>query len=46
MPIKKNYLDFKLKGLRDNNITSLDDDDDLNKPLSNNKGFDNKSGKV
>jgi hypothetical protein len=45
MPIKKNYLDFELKGLRDNDITSFDDDD-LNKPLLNNKGFDNKLRKV
>jgi hypothetical protein len=45
MPIKKNYLNSKLKSLRDDNITSFDDDD-LNKPLSNNKGFDNELGKV
>jgi hypothetical protein len=45
MPIKKNYLDFKLKGLRDDDITSFDNDD-LNKPLSDNKGFDNESRKV
>jgi hypothetical protein len=45
MPIKKNYLNSKLKSLRDNNITSFDDDD-LNKPLLNNKGFDNELGKV
>jgi hypothetical protein len=45
MPIKKNYLDSKLKGLRDNDITSFDDDD-LNEPLSNNKSFDNESRKV
>jgi hypothetical protein len=45
MPIKKNYLDSELKGLRDNDITSFDDDD-LDEPLSDNKGFDNKSGKV
>ena len=45
MPIKKNYLDFKLKGLRDDDITSFNNDD-LNKPLSDNKGFDNESRKV
>jgi hypothetical protein len=45
MPIKKNYLDFKLKGLRDDDITSFNNDD-FNKPLSDNKGFDNKSRKV
>jgi hypothetical protein len=45
MSIKKNYLDSKLKGLRDDDITSLDDNN-LNKPLSNNKGFDNKLRKV
>jgi hypothetical protein len=41
MPIKKNYLDFKLKGLKDNNITPLDD-----KLLLNDKDFNNKSGKA
>jgi hypothetical protein len=45
MPIKKNYLDFELKGLKDDDITSFDDDD-LNEPLSNNKGFNNKLRKV
>jgi hypothetical protein len=45
MLIKKNYLNSKLKGLRDNNITFFDDDD-LNKPLLNNKGFNNKLRKV
>jgi hypothetical protein len=45
MPIKKNYLDSELKGSRDDDITSFDDDD-LNKPLLDNKGFDNESGKV
>jgi hypothetical protein len=45
MLIKKNYLDSKLKGLRDDDITSLDDNN-LNKPLSDNKGFNNESGKV
>jgi hypothetical protein len=41
MPIKKNYLDFKLKGLKDNNITPLND-----KLLLNDKDFNNKSGKA
>jgi hypothetical protein len=45
MLIKKNYLDSKLKGSRDDDITFFDNDD-LNKPLSNNKGFDNESRKV
>jgi hypothetical protein len=45
MPIKKNYLDSELKGLRDDDITSFDDDN-LDKPLLNNKGFDNELGKV
>jgi hypothetical protein len=41
MPIKKNYLNFKLKGLRDDNITPLD-----NKLLLNNEDFNDKSGKA
>jgi hypothetical protein len=45
MPIKKNYLDSELEGLRDDDITSFNDDD-LDKPLSDNEGFDNESGKV
>jgi hypothetical protein len=45
MPIKKNYLDSELKGSRDDDITSFDNDN-LDKPLSNNKGFDNKLRKV
>jgi hypothetical protein len=45
MPIKKNYLDSKLKGLKDDDITSFDNDD-LDKPLLDNKGFDNKLRKV
>jgi hypothetical protein len=45
MPIKKNYLDFELEGLRDDDITSFDDDN-LDEPLSDNKGFDNKLRKV
>jgi hypothetical protein len=45
MPIKKNYLNSELKGLKDNDITSFNNDD-LDEPLSNNKGFDNESRKV
>ena len=45
MLIKKNYLDFKLKGLRDNNITPLNDNN-LNKLLLNNENFNDKSGKA
>jgi hypothetical protein len=45
MPIKKNYLNSELKGSRDDDITFLDDDN-LNKPLLNNKGFDNELRKV
>jgi hypothetical protein len=45
MLIKKNYLDSEPKGLRDDDITSLDDDN-LNKPLLDDKGFDNKLRKV
>jgi hypothetical protein len=41
MPIKKNYLNFKLKGLKDDNITPLD-----NKLLLNNEDFNDKSGKA
>jgi hypothetical protein len=40
MLIKKNYLNFKLKGLRDNNITPLDDNN-LNKLLLNDKDSNN-----
>jgi hypothetical protein len=45
MPIKKNYLDFKLKGSRDDDITFLDDNN-LNKPLLDTKGFNNELRKV
>jgi hypothetical protein len=45
MLIKKNYLDFKLKGLKDDNITPLDDDN-LNKLLLDNKDFNNGLGKA
>jgi hypothetical protein len=38
MLIKKNYLNFKLKGLKDNNITPLDDNN-LNKLLLDDKDF-------
>jgi hypothetical protein len=45
MLIKKNYLNFKLKGLKDNNITPFNDNN-LNELLLNNKNFNNKSGKA
>jgi hypothetical protein len=45
MLIKKNYLDFKLKGLRDNDITPLDDYN-LDKLLLNNKDFNDRLGKA
>jgi hypothetical protein len=45
MLIKKNYLDFKLKGSRDNDITFFNNNN-LNEPLLNNKGFNNKLRKV
>jgi hypothetical protein len=45
MLIKKNYLDFKLKGLKDNNITPFNDNN-LDKLLLNNKDFNNRSGKA
>jgi hypothetical protein len=45
MLIKKNYLDFKLKGLRDDNITPLDDDN-LDKLLLNNEDFNDGLGKA
>jgi hypothetical protein len=45
MLIKKNYLDFKLKGLRDNNITPLDNNN-LNELLLDNKDFNDRSGKA
>jgi hypothetical protein len=41
MPIKKNYLDFKLKGLGDDNITPLD-----NELLSDNEDFNDRLGKA
>jgi hypothetical protein len=45
MPIKKNYLNFKLKGLRDNNITPFNNNN-LDELLLNDKDFNNKSGKA
>jgi hypothetical protein len=45
MLIKKNYLNFKLKDSRDNNITSFNNNN-LNKPLLDNKDFNNKLGKA
>jgi hypothetical protein len=45
MPIKKNYLDFKLKGLRDNDITPFNDNN-FNKLLLDNKDSNNRSGKA
>jgi hypothetical protein len=45
MLIKKNYLDFKLKGLRDDNITPFNDNN-LDKLLLDNKDFNNGSGKA
>jgi hypothetical protein len=45
MLIKKNYLDSKPKGLKDDNITPLDDNN-LDKLLLNNEDFNNGSGKA
>jgi hypothetical protein len=45
MLIKKNYLNFKLKGLKDNNITPFNDNN-LNKLLLNDKDFNNRLGKA
>jgi hypothetical protein len=45
MLIKKNYLDFKLKGLKDNDITPLNDNN-LDKLLLDNKDSNNRSGKA
>jgi hypothetical protein len=45
MLIKKNYLNFKLKGLRDDDITPLDDDN-LDKLLLDNEDFNDKLGKA
>jgi hypothetical protein len=50
MLIKKNYLNFKLKGLRDDNITPINnnnlDDNNFNKLLLNNKDFNNRLRKA
>jgi hypothetical protein len=45
MLIKKNYLNSKLKGLRDDNITSFNNNN-LDELLLNNKDFNNRSGKA
>jgi hypothetical protein len=45
MLIKKNYLNFKLESLKDNNITPLDNNN-FNKLLLNNEDFNNRSGKA
>jgi hypothetical protein len=45
MLIKKNYLDFKLKGSGDDNITPFNNDN-LDKLLLNNKDFNNRLGKA
>jgi hypothetical protein len=41
MPIKKNYLNFKLKGLRDDDITPFNDE-----LLLDDEDFNNGSGKA
>jgi hypothetical protein len=41
MLIKKNYLNFKLKGLRDDNITPFNNNN-FNKLLLNDKDFNNR----
>jgi hypothetical protein len=50
MLIKKNYLNFKLKGLKDNNITPFNNnnlnDNNLNKLLLDNKDFNDKLRKA
>jgi hypothetical protein len=45
MPIKKNYLNSKLKGLRDDDITPLNDNN-LDELLLNDKDSNNRSGKA
>jgi hypothetical protein len=45
MLIKKNYLNFKLKGLRDDNITPFNNNN-LNELLLNNKDFNNRLRKA
>jgi hypothetical protein len=45
MLIKKNYLNFKLKGLRDDNITPFNNNN-FNKLLLNDKDFNNRLRKA
>jgi hypothetical protein len=45
MPIKKNYLNFKLKSLRDDNITPFNDNN-LNELLLDNEDFNNRLRKA
>jgi hypothetical protein len=45
MLIEKNYLNFKLKSLRDNDITPLDNNN-LDKLLLDNKDSNNRLGKA
>jgi hypothetical protein len=45
MLIKKNYLNFKFKGLKDDDITSFNNNN-LDKLLLNDKDFNNRSGKA
>jgi hypothetical protein len=45
MPIKKNYLDSEFKGLGDDDITPLDDDN-LDKLLLDDKDSNDGSGKA
>ena len=45
MLIKKNYLNFKPKSLRDNNITPFNNNN-FNELLLNNKDFNNKLKKA
>jgi hypothetical protein len=45
MPIKKNYLNFKIKGLRDDNITPFNNNN-FNELLLNNKDFNNRLRKA
>jgi hypothetical protein len=45
MLIKKNYLNFKLKGLKDDDITPLNDNN-LNELLLNDENSNNKLGKA
>jgi hypothetical protein len=45
MLIEKNYLNFKLKGLKDDNITPFNNNN-LKELLLNDKDFNNKSGKA